>query len=146
MKTVSKILTAGLLVFGLNSAQAQDKIIRFEQLPANAQSFVKGNFSQQDVSYVAEERENLTKEFKVRLKNGTEIEFDAKGNWKEVDGDRTAIPAKLVPVKIQDYVKKSFPETQIVKIKKSSRLIEVEISNDLELEFNAKGDFLRIDD
>jgi hypothetical protein len=33
-----------------------------------------------------------------------------------------------------------------VKIKKSSRKYEVEISNGLDLEFNKKGEFIRIDD
>ncbi|GEM64471.1 hypothetical protein SF1_24530 [Sphingobacterium faecium NBRC 15299] len=126
---------------------AQKKVINSNQLPANAQTFIKNNFAINQISSTIEEQENLfSKEYKVILNNGTEIEFDKSGNWEEVDGQKTAIPLKIVPRNIQNYVAKSFPNTQIVKIKKSLRKYEVEISNGLELEFNKKGQFTKIDD
>lgn len=126
---------------------AQKKVINSNQLPANAQTFIKNNFAINQISSTIEEQENLfSKEYKVILNNGTEIEFDKSGNWEEVDGQKTPIPLKIVPRTIQNYVAKSFPNTQIVKIKKSLRKYEVEISNGLELEFNKKGQFTKIDD
>lgn len=143
MKTIAIIALMALSTFGF----AQKKVINNNQLPANAQTFIKNNFAINQISSTTEEQESLfSKEYKVILNNGTEIEFDKSGNWEEVDGHKTAIPLKIVPRTIQNYVAKSFPNTQIVKIKKSLRKYEVEISNGLELEFNKKGQFTKIDD
>lgn len=143
MKTIAIIALMALSTFGF----AQKKVINNNQLPANAQTFIKNNFAINQISSTIEEQESLfSKEYKVILNNGTEIEFDKSGNWEEVDGNKTAIPLKIVPRTIQNYVAKSFPNTQIVKIKKSLRKYEVEISNGLELEFNKKGQFTKIDD
>jgi len=146
MKSISKFFTVLIIALGATSAHAQQKTLKLQQLPSKAQIFIKNTFAPTDISYILEEREVFSKEYNVKLKNGTEIEFDSKGQWTEVDGKRVAVPAKIIPAKIVDHVNKSFPETQIVKIKKSNRKIEVELTNDLELEFNAKGDFVRIDD
>lgn len=143
MKTIAIIALMALSTFGF----AQKKVINNNQLPANAQTFIKNNFAINQISSTIEEQESLfSKEYKVILNNGTEIEFNKSGNWEEVDGHKTAIPLKIVPRTIQNYVAKSFPNTQIVKIKKSLRKYEVEISNGLELEFNKKGQFTKIDD
>ncbi|AIM38232.1 PepSY-like domain-containing protein [Sphingobacterium sp. SG20118] len=143
IKTIAIVALVGLSTITF----AQKKVINSNELPANAQTFIKNNFATNQISSTIEEKEKLfSKEYKVILNNGTKIEFDKSGNWEEVDGEKTAIPLKIVPTAIQNYVTKSFPDTQIVKIKKSSRKYEVEISNGIDLEFNKKGEFIRIDD
>ena len=57
-----------------------------------------------------------------------------------------AVPADLIPASIAEYVKTHFPGTQIVKIDKERRGYEVELSNDLDLQFNKNGKFIGIDD
>ncbi|UIR54725.1 PepSY-like domain-containing protein [Sphingobacterium sp. SRCM116780] len=142
-----KSMAIVVLVALSTSGFAQKKVINSNQLPANAQTFIKNNFSTNQISSIIEETENLFyKEYKIILKNGTKIDFDKTGNWEEVDGENTAIPLKIVPTAIKNYIAKSFPDTQIVKIKQSNRKYEVEISNGLELQFNKKGQFIKIDD
>ena len=86
-------------------------------------------------------------DYKVKFKEGTEIEFDSDGNWTEVDGNRTAIPTGFIQKSILTYVKEKFPKTQIIKIKKGYLgRQEIKLSNGLELEFNSKGKFKKIDD
>ncbi|MEJ5145123.1 PepSY-like domain-containing protein [Sphingobacterium sp. MYb388] len=146
MKKIKTMAIVALVALSTVS-YAQKKVINSNQLPANAQTFIKNNFASNQITSTIEEKENLlSKEYQVILNNGTKIEFDKSGNWEEVDGHNNAIPLKFVPKSIQNYVTKSFPNTHIVKIKKSSRKFEVEISNGLELEFNKKGQFTKIDD
>ncbi len=77
-------IIAGLL-FGF-SANAQKTVIKKESLPANAQTFLKTHFGSKKPSYILEDKEILSTEYKVQFDNKIEIEFDKKGNWKEVDG------------------------------------------------------------
>lgn len=79
MKTIAIIALMALSTFGF----AQKKVINNNQLPANAQTFIKNNFAINQISSTIEEQESLfSKEYKVILNNGTEIEFDKSGNWE----------------------------------------------------------------
>jgi len=85
------MLTIGVLVF------AQDQPIQFNQLPANGQKFINSYFGAKKVSAVILDDDYFKKDYEVILTNGTKIEFDGSGNWKEVDGKRNAIPSGFAP-------------------------------------------------
>jgi len=136
-------LIAGLL-FGL-SANAQKTVIKKEALPANAQTFLKAHFGSKKPSYILEDKEILSTEYKVKYDNKIEIEFDKKGNWKEVDGNRDKIPSSIIPKKIASYVKTNFRKEKIIKIEIGTFGYEAKLTNGLELKFNLKGDFTKID-
>ncbi|OIV43976.1 PepSY-like domain-containing protein [Flavobacterium johnsoniae] len=146
MKTKLKLavyLIAGLM-FGL-SANAQKTVIKKEALPANAQTFLKTHFGSKKPSYILEDKEILSTEYKVQFDNKIEIEFDKKGNWKEVDGKNEKIPKSIVPKKIASYIKTNFPKEKVTKIEIGTFGYETKLSNGLELKFNLKGDFSKID-
>lgn len=147
MKTMIKsLMTVALLVVAV-VANAQDKVITFAQLPKKAQNFVTTYYAADQVVLVKEESELLSgKSYDVKLKDGVKLEFDAKGEWTEVDAELKAVPVKIVPASILEYVKKSFPNNEIVQISRSSRKYGVELTNGIDLEFNKKGQFVRIDD
>jgi hypothetical protein len=136
-------LIAGLL-FGL-SANAQKTVIKKEALPANAQTFLKTHFGSKKPSYILQDKEILSTEYKVQFDNKTEIEFDKKGNWKEVDAKDNKIPSSIIPKKIASYVKTNFSKDKITKIELGSSGYETKLTNGLELKFNLKGDFIKID-
>ncbi|RKR11176.1 putative PepSY-like beta-lactamase-inhibitor [Flavobacterium sp. 90] len=136
-------LIAGL-IFGF-SANAQKTVIKKEALPANAQTFLKAHFGSKKPSYILEDKEILSTEYKVQYDNKTEIEFDKKGNWKEVDAKGSKIPSSIIPKKIASYVKTNFPKEKITKIELGSSSYETKLTNGLELKFNLKGDFTKID-
>lgn len=146
MKTKLKLtvyLITGLL-FGL-SANAQKTVIKKEALPANAQTFLKTHFGSKKPSYILEDKEILSTEYKVLFDNKIEIEFDKKGNWKEVDGKNAKIPKSIVPKKVASYIKANFPKEDVTKIEIGTSGYETKLSNGLELKFNLKGDFVKID-
>ncbi|QBQ40597.1 PepSY-like domain-containing protein [Sphingobacterium psychroaquaticum] len=151
MKKLSQILTAVLIVFTVAVASAHSydrgKVIPFSQLPAKAQTFFKAHFSQTDISSVMLFTEYVVKkEYSIYLKDGSKVEFDGNGEWDAVKMKGKSVPNKIIPANIVQHVHKSFPNTYIKEIKKSRNKYELEISNGLELEFNLKGEFLRIDD
>ncbi len=132
------------LTFGL-SANAQKSVITKAALPANAQTFLKTHFTGQEPTSIIEDKETFSKDYKVRFANNIEVEFDGKGNWEEVDGNHQTIPTTVIPKNIATYIKTNFPNTTVTKIDKGTWGYEVDLSNGIELEFNSKGNFLRID-
>lgn len=145
MKTV-KILIVFFLFTGM-MVNAQESVITKNELPQTSQKFISDNFSKSTIDYVKMDKEILSTDYKVKFTDGSEIEFDSKGEWTEVDGNKTTIPTGFIQKNILTYVKEKFSNTEIVKIEKG-RLgkQEVKLSNGLELEFNSEGKFKRIND
>ncbi|MDM1060996.1 PepSY-like domain-containing protein [Empedobacter falsenii] len=134
------MLSATLISF------AQDKTIKYNQVPKTGQQFINKYFGAKQVGSVMLDDDYFSKEYKVYLANGTKVEFDGDGVWKEVDGKRNAIPTGFIPAKISNYVKRSFPNTTITKIERDRKEIEVKLNNGLELKFDKNGNFKKIDD
>ena len=80
------------------------------------------------------------------MASGMKIEFDNKGEWIEVDCKYTSVPEAIVPAKIGDYVKKNYPSSKIVEIKKQYNGWEVNISGGLELTFDKTYRLTEVDD
>ena len=57
-----------------------------------------------------------------------------------------AVPQVLVPEAIAAYVQATFPNNVITKIDKERYGYEIELSNDMDLKFNKKGNLIGIDD
>jgi hypothetical protein len=83
--------------------------------------------------------------YDISLTNGFEIDFDADGNWTEIDGGNQAIPAALIPEKINAYVTANYPNLFIVQIENEKTKYDIELSNGIDLVFTPQGDFVRID-
>lgn len=147
MKAILKISVVVFFTLFTVVANAQDKLINFTQLPKKAQQFVSTYYHDNQISLVKEETEFMSgKSYEVKFKDGVKLEFDGKGEWTEVDAELKSVPLKIVPASILEYVKKSFPDNEIVQISRSSRKYEIELTNGVDLEFNKKGQFVRIDD
>lgn len=146
MKTnISILVTIVIALTSLTLISCSDRIIPSEKLPTAAQAFIKEYFPDSPISYVKKEAD-LTPTYEVVLQNGTEIEFNKKGQWDNIDCKRLAVPARLIPAAISEYVNANFPGQAIVKIDKESFGHEVEIASGLEFKFDKKGKILHIDD
>ncbi len=145
-RTVIKFFVATFFFVGIN-LNAQESIITKNELPKAAQKFISDSFSKSTIDYVKKDKETFSTDYKIKFTDGTEVEFDQDGNWTEVDGNKTVIPTTFIQKNILAYVKEKFPNTHIIKIEKGRfGKQEVKLSNGLELEFNSKGEFKRIDD
>ena len=145
LKTLSTIAFS-LLVFGIATAQ-DEGLVPASALPANAQTFVNQYFSANDIVSVWQDTEKgKVEEYTVLFADGTEVEFHADGNWKEVKARNGQVSPKIVPVKIAKYVHKKFPKAMIKEIKKGRTKYEIDLTNNVELLFNLNGNFLKIDD
>ncbi len=142
MRTIKLLLISLILSLVSTNMYADGIMIPVEQLPQAAKTFVKKYFPQNTIIYA--ERELLS--YEARLDDGTEIDFDRKGNWDKVDCQFNPVPSAIIPAPILNYVQKTFPNAEIVKIDKERHGYDIELSNDIELKFNKKGAFMGMDD
>ena len=134
---MKKAFTLALVVFvgAVTLLQAaNDRIIQFAQLPNSAKVFVNKFFKGKQVSYIKEDREIISTNYELRLADGTEIDFDSKGNWTDVDGKHQAIPVGLIPAVVLKTVSKQHPSDSIVKIERNRFGYEVKLLSGLEIQ------------
>ena len=130
----------------LSTKASDDKPISFEQLPATSRQIIKNYFPDQSIALVKKDLDFFEKSYEVIFTNGDKIEFDRKGNWKEVDCKHTQLPDKLIPEQIKNYVSKNYTEIKIIKIEKENRnRYDVELSNGVELKFDSNYKLIDID-
>lgn len=141
------LLLAVFALAGLTAirATAGDTPVQVAQMPAASQNFIKKYFSDIQVDRaVVSDRE--PRKYEVRFVNGTEIEFDARGEWMEIECEHRAVPKAIVPQKLLDYVAKNHPGRQIVAIKRNMRGYKLELDNDLDLKFDRDYRLIKISD
>ncbi len=91
------------------------------------------------------DKELFDKSYDVIFSDGTKLELDKKGQWKEVKAAK--MPAGIVPTAVAQKVKSVAPGTTVVKIEKRDEGgYEVKLSNGMELEFNRQLQLVDIDD
>ena len=80
--------------------------------------------------------------YEVLLTDGTEIEFDSKGNWEEVSARKgQVIPASIVPNFAVDFAAEG-----VTKVERDRKGYEVELSTGVSFKFDKKGKFVKADD
>ena len=144
---MKRILLLLAVLIGACAAYARDTYSRdITTLPAAAQTIVKNNFKA-GVSHIKIDKEfGRVSEYDVILTDGSEITFDSKGNWKEIEMRANAsVPSALVPAAINACVKQNQKKVKIIGIEKNRSGYEVELSNGVEMKFNSEGKFIRYD-
>lgn len=134
MKKFFTILSIVLLSFSYCYA---DMVINPEKLPNNVKSFVKTYFPGTIVMF-AEQDYN---EYKIRLNNGVEIEFDINGAWKEVKAFQN-FPSELLPKVIINSIIKTYPNVNIIKVERIWNGYEIKLSNMMELFIDKNGNIV----
>ncbi len=143
---MKKLFLLLVSVFTLQFASADnDKPIAFEQLPATAQQFVKQNFADQKVAFVKKESELFDASYELMFVSGDKIEFNKKGEWTDVRCKHTGVPAAVVPAKIAEFVKSSYPDAKILSLEKDRYSYEVRLSNFWEIKFDLQFNVIDMD-
>ena len=142
MKKILVTLALVLTMFAPVMAD-NDRVITFEQLPAQVQTMLKKNFANKVPLVVTVDRDDYT----VRFQSGEKVEFDKRGNWREFDCKTSAVPTALIPEQIKAGVQNTFPGAVIVKIDRDRRgSYDVKLNNGMEMEFNSNFQITGIDD
>lgn len=93
MRKIFAILILGIVI--VTTACADNDVItrNLNELPAPARTILKQQFAHTKVSYIKIDKDWFkSTTYDVQLVNGTEVSFDSKGDWTEVDGKRSEVP------------------------------------------------------
>lgn len=143
------LLTLGLVIslaaMGCSSHD-HDEPISFNALPAPAQSFIKTYFKGLTTTRVEKDGHNGTVSYDVMLSDGTDIDFDSRGEWTDVDAPAgKTVPSGIVMAPIAKFVADTYPNMGINEISRDANGYDVELTNGVDLEFTVDGAFIRID-
>lgn len=135
-----------MFIMNVSVWAGNDKPIQVTELPKSAQSFIKNHFADQSVAVAKMETEFMDKSFDVIFTNGDKVEFDKKGKWTKVDCKHGQVPQGIIPMPIQKYIAKNYPDAKVVKIELTDRKgYEVDLNNGLDIEFDKRMNVKDID-
>ena len=107
-------------------ATALDIITKdIDKLPQAAKAYVTQHFPNDIVSYIEIDREIIQTTYEVVFTNGSKIEFNGSGEWKEINCKRSAVPMSIIPPMIVDYLNRHFENVSVVKIEKEKKKYEL---------------------
>ena len=137
---MKKILS--LLVMAIVAIQfsfAGDVITKdMNQLPLPARNFINRHFTKPQVAHIKIDKDLLeSAKYEVLLTDGTEIDFDSKGNWEEVSAGKGHAAS---------YLKEHNFTEPVTKVDRDRKGYEVELSTGVSFKFDKKGKFLKADD
>jgi hypothetical protein len=123
-----------------------DKMITREELPEKAQMFLTKHFDGVEVLYAKAERDmGVITSYDVVLEGNVKVEFNRSGEWASVDCEHSQVPNSVLPQGVLDYVSNKFAKAYVVEIERGLMGYDVKLSNDLDLDFDKNGKFLRVD-
>ena len=132
-----------LVLTSCNPLQADnDQVITFDRRPASAQTMLNQNFADKVPLVITADWDD----YKVRYATGEKVEFDKRGNWRDIECKTSQVPTELIPTKIAANVNASFPGSTITEIDRDSFGYSVQLSNGLELEYNRRCQVIEVDD
>jgi hypothetical protein len=139
-----KLLKVFLLLTILSSCE-KEKVIPTSELPTEIKDYVSTHFPNSSIVKSVKENDSFTKTYEILLEGNFKLEFNKKKEIIEIDGV-SKLPDSVIPEKIRTYVFDNYPTNVITDWELEGKNQKIELDNDLALEFNMDGDFIRIDD
>lgn len=139
-------IAACALALGMGACASETVTHDASQLPAEARDVISRNFTSAISLIETEKSMGSVSEYEVTLTDGSEITFKGNGEWKSIDTpNNIAVPAGLVPTAIAKYVAEKHAGALIVGIEKNKKGYEIELSNNVEMNFDTAGNFVSYD-
>lgn len=141
-RLIPMLLMAFVAILAVSCSDDKDEPITTEQLPEQARTFINAYYPSATIVNSHKDKD----EYEVIMSDGTKIDFNKHGEWKDVDAPvGKTIPNGFYPEAIDTYVYYNYNPAGINEISKDNREYEVELTNGLDLRFARDGAFIRID-
>ena len=122
MKKILSLLV--MAIIAIQFSFADDVITKdINRLPQQARNFISTYFPDCQLQHIKIDKELTSTSYEVYMTDGTEIDFDGKGNWTDVDREKcgTKVPDALIPDFVTNYMKANNYTTEyVVKIGRAS--------------------------
>ena len=125
---------AGLFACLLTLTACDDeRTIGYDELPSAARTFIERYFPARTVHHVQREKDDGRRKYECTLDDGTQLEFDASGEWTEVDCKFSALPEGILPGRVAEHLAEFYPQAVAYKVERQLGGYEVSVSGSLEL-------------
>ena len=114
-----------------------DFIISPESLPPKAKEFLQENFNAQ-IGIVQVDKNN----YEVYLSDGTELEFDMDGSWREIESKFNPLNFNILPPILADIIKNNYPNATMLELKKKINYYKIQLNNGLKIIIDFNGTIL----
>ena len=119
--------------------------IAFEKLPNVVQEEVQTYFLPLEIQLVTVKKVAPRKfVYTFTMEEGTQLKYTNKAVLLEVKNEKAGVTLALIPKKIQEYVRDIFPNATVTWYERTIARQVVELNDKMELIFNTKGKFVRI--
>lgn len=123
---------------------SNDIYLSDSEIPETIQSYITTHFGENMILNAEKETENDEVNYEIYLTDNTNLEFNS--NYEIIDIDSTSkLPDSVIPEAILDYTATNYPDNYITDWELELDHQQVELDNNVELEFDINGDFIRID-
>lgn len=147
MKKITLLLCAILVT--LSSCSDDDDntnqvLLTESEIPTAITTYVNTHFADNTIDRAVKDMDNNTIEYDIYLSGNFTLEFNADYEIIDIDGV-TALPDSVIPPAILIYVNENYPQQFIRGWELEMDYQQVELNNNIELEFTMTGEFIRID-
>lgn len=124
----------------------------YKKVPEKARKFIETNFAGVNVMRV--EKEFGPEQYDITLANGVELDFNAKGDLEEIDGQNSPLPYSVVkailPAAAAKTLETKSAHNAVKSIDVEKSYFEVEFVKQMslnlkEMKFDAKGNTMKIE-
>ena len=143
MKKIALIaLLLGLLCTSVDAKGKQP--IALNKTPKAVQTAALKHYTPDQILFITKDKELGKDEYEFTLADGTKVEFYENGQLHKIKSQQ-GVPEEFIPTNMLKYIKATFPNSIVTEFKNDRMMKKIEINNDVDLIFNRKGKFLRID-
>jgi hypothetical protein len=144
MKNLIKSFFLSLIGMTFLTNCEKEEIISSLDLPVEINSYISTHFPNKSILQVIKDKDGLIKSYDILLNENVSLEFNRKNEIIDIDGN-TKLPDSVIPDKILQFVALKYAANFVTDWQLDGNNQQVELDNGLDLEFNIKGEFLRID-
>jgi hypothetical protein len=144
MKNLIKSFFLSLIGMTFLTNCEKEEIISSLDLPVEINSYISTHFPNKSILQVIKDKDGLIKSYDILLNENVSLEFNRKNEIIDIDAN-TKLPDSVIPNKILQFVALKYAANFVTDWQLDGNNQQVELDNGLDLEFNIKGEFLRID-
>lgn len=143
--SLAVLVPVALLLFAL-LLNDRKRPLSVAELPTAAQEFLSLHGNANQVAYATVETDWFDKEYKVVFVDGSKVEFNRRGHWKEIEYKYGRVPDAMIPGEIRTRLTELYGHCEVIEIERDRREYEVKLSNHLEVTFDRSFRIIDIDD
>ncbi|MGQ1908238.1 PepSY-like domain-containing protein [Marinifilum sp. RC60d5] len=151
MKINMKLLVAVLFIFvtSLSSCSDDDDnstevLLSDTEIPTEIGTYIETHFTSNTIIQAEKETEANTITYEIFLSDDVNLEFDSELNVTEIEST-LELPDSVIPELVLDYVATNYPDNFIIEWELETDYQQIKLDNNVELEFDMDGAFIRID-